>query len=145
MDERARRLWAETRLRIWPESYRLVSLPCALAPDAAALVGANEGRFAALVIERDEVSLTVAESAWSKSPLRARARAEAGPYRVVTFDLDLELDVVGYLAPAAERLAAAAVSIVPQCAYSKDHLLVREEDLERALGVLEAWIAECRR
>ena len=68
----------------------------------------------------------------------------ASPYRAITFDVNIDLGVVGYLAPAAARLAAAGVSIVPQCAYLKDHLLVREADLETARAVLEAFIAECR-
>lgn len=143
MDDRTRRLWAETEVRAWPETYRLVSLPLDAARDAAALVAGSAGRFAALVLERDEVSLTVEESLWKRSPLRDRARADAGPYRVLTFDLDLALDVVGYLGPAADRLAAARVSIVPQCAFRKDHLLVRAEDLGRAAAELERWIAEC--
>jgi hypothetical protein len=143
MNDRARALWALTRVHIWPEAVWLVSLPPDTVRAAAALVAECAGRFAALVLERDEVSLTVPDAVWGPSPLRARAGAVAGPYRVLTFALDLELDVVGYLAPAAERLAAAGVSIVPQCGFHKDHLLVREEDLERARGVLEGWIAEC--
>ncbi len=143
MNERARRLWSKTRVRVWPEVYCLASLSPDAVREAAALVAESAGRFAALVLERDEVSLTVPDVVWAPSPLPARARAVAGPYRVLTFDLDLELDVVGYLAPAAERLAAAGVSVVPQCGFLKDHLLVREGDLERAREVLERWIAEC--
>jgi hypothetical protein len=96
------------------------------------------------VLERDEVSLTVPEETWRSDPLRERARAESGPLRVVSFDLDLDLDVCGYLAPAAAALAAAEVPIVPQCAYLKDHLLVPKEKLAAALGALEALIAEAR-
>ncbi|HSB60485.1 MAG TPA: ACT domain-containing protein, partial [Vicinamibacteria bacterium] len=125
------------------EAVWLVSLPADAAPEAAALVAASRGRFAALLLERDEASLTVADSVWARSPLRPRARAEAGPWRVLTFDLDLDLDVVGYLAPAAARLAEAGVSIVPHCGFLKDHLLVREADLERARAALEGWIAAC--
>jgi hypothetical protein len=143
MDPRTRRLWAQTQVRAWPETYRLVSLPLDVAAEAAALVAASGGRFAAVVLERDEVSLTVSEALWETSPLRERARADAGPYRVLTFDLDLDLDVVGFLGPAADRLATAGVSIVPQCAFHKDHLLVRAEDLGRAAAALEDWIAEC--
>ncbi len=62
---------------------------------------------------------------------------------MITFETSLALDLVGYLAPAAERLARAGISVVPQCGYRTDHLLVREQDLERAAGVLEAWIAAC--
>ena len=144
MNDRARRLWARTRVHVWPEPCWLVSLPPDAVRDAAALVAESAGRFAALVLERDEVSLTVPHGVWAASPLRTQARAVAGPYRILTFDLDLELDVVGYLAPAAERLAAAGVSIVPQCGFLKDHLLVQEGDLQKALEVLERWIAECK-
>ena len=140
----AQSVWARTRLHVWPERYTLVSLPVAVVSEAAALVGRARG-FAALVLERDEVSATVEAEGWRASPLRARAVAEAGPYRAITLDVDIDLGVVGYLAPAAARLAEAGVSIVPQCAYRKDHLLVREGDLGSAVRVLEAFIEEALR
>lgn len=139
----ARALWARTRLHVWPEPYRLVSLARAALPAAAALVARTGAGFAALVVERDEVSLTLPAALWEAGNLRDAARDDAGPYRVVTFALDLDLNVIGYLAPAAERLAQAGVSIVPQCAFLKDHLLVHERDLARALEVLEQLVAEC--
>lgn len=141
--DEARQLWARTSLRVWPERYRIASLPPAAASEGAALVAAS-GPFAALVIETDEVSLTVSDAAWEASPLRTGARAASGPLRAITFLLNVDLGVCGYLAPAADRLAADGVSIVPQCAYLKDHVLVREEDLARAVEVLEALIAGCR-
>jgi hypothetical protein len=137
----ARAVWARTKLRVWPERYVLASLPIAELAEAAALAGQATG-FCTLVLERDEVSLTVAEDAWQASALRGRCLAEAFPYRAITLDVNIDLAVVGYLAPAAARLAEAGVSIVPQCAYLKDHLLVREADLAAARDVLEALIAE---
>ena len=139
----ARAVWARTTLHICPEEYVLASLPVADLGEGALLVGRASG-FAALLLERDEVSVTVTEDLWRESPLRARALAEAGPYRAITLDVNIDLGVTGYMAPAAARLAEAGVSIVPQCAYSKDHLLVREADLETARAVLETLIAECR-
>src|SRR5262249_47402268 len=112
--ERTRALWARTRLQVWPEWYRLVSFPPPPAAAAASLLAASAGRFCALVLERDEMSLTVAEDVWRSSPLKDKAGAEVGPLRAITFSLALDLDVVGYLAPAAARLAAAGISIVPQ-------------------------------
>ncbi|HET7291325.1 MAG TPA: ACT domain-containing protein [Vicinamibacteria bacterium] len=137
-------LWARTSLRLWPEDYALASLPAEALPAAAAFVASRSGCFLALVLERDEVSLTAPEGLWRASPLRARARRESGPYRAITLDLDLDLGVCGYLAPAAARLAAAGISIVPQCGFLKDHLLVHAPDVERAVAVLEAWIGRCR-
>jgi hypothetical protein len=141
---RARELWARTRVHVWPDAYLLVSLPVELAVKAAAAAARARPAFAAAVLERDEVSLTVPEGTWRSDPLRERARAESGPFRVLSFDLDLDLEVCGYLAPAAAALAAAEVPIVPQCAYLKDHLLVPEAKLAAALAALEALIAEAR-
>lgn len=144
MNERARAVWAVTRVRSWPGGCRLVSLPPELLPDAATLLARAAGGFAALLLERDEVSLVLPEAAWQASALRGRERAEAGPYRAVTLDVDVELDVTGYLAPAATLLAEAGIPIVPVCGFLKDHLLVREADLERAVAVLEGLAARCR-
>jgi hypothetical protein len=140
----AREVWARTRLHVWPERYVLASLPPGALVKAAEVVGRASG-FVALVAERDEVSVTLTEEAWATSGLGAHASAEAGPYRAITFDVNIDLAVVGYLAPAAARLGAARVSIVPQCAFLKDHLLVREADLKTAVSVLEDLIGACRR
>ena len=139
-----RALWARTTVRLWPERYRLVSLPVdRLRPALGFLAGVERG-FLGLVRERDEVSLTVDEQAWEAGPLREAALHVSPPYRVLTLDLELELSVVGYMAPAAVRLAEAGISIVPQCAYLRDHILVQDEDGERARLVLEEYAASCR-
>ena len=127
---------------VWPEPCWLVSLPVDALDAAAEWIGGAGGSFSALIVERDEVSLTLPESLWLGSPLRGLAKASAGPFRALTLDLDVALDVTGYLAPLAERLAAEGVSIVPQCAYAKDHVLVHEAQLEAAIGVVEALVAE---
>jgi hypothetical protein len=59
--------------------------------------------------------------------------------------IDVELDVCGFLAPAAERLAEAGVPLIPQCAYLKDHLLIHEKHLRLAQAELEELIAWARR
>lgn len=139
----ARRAWAATSLRVWPDRYAFA----AFSPREAARVLEAAARpkraFVAVVVEAGEVALTVPWRAFAKSGLAGRADAVAGPYRVITFETSLALDLVGYLAPAAERLARAGISMVPQCGYRTDHLLVREQDLERAVGVLQSWIAAC--
>jgi hypothetical protein len=142
LKDRARDVWSRTRVLVWSESYVLASLSRAHLEDAAALVATAVG-FAALVVEGDEVSVTVAESSWAESRLARMGRAE-GPFRALTLDVEIELDLCGYLAPAAMLLAEAGVAIVPQCGFLKDHILVHEKDLEPAVRVLEGWIAACR-
>ena len=50
---------------------------------------------------------------------------------MISFDLDLPDDLVGFLAVASRALAEAGVPILAICGYTKDHILVREEHLER--------------
>ena len=136
---RARELWARARLRVWPERYLLVSVAPDVAVDAAWF---PPGGFGAAVRERDELSLTVRQDLWQASPMPSQAHAVDGPYRVLSLDVDVDLGVTGFLAPLAVRLAEAGVSIVPQCAYLKDHLLVREAHLAVATAVIEGLIRD---
>ena len=134
-------LWASTKLHVWPEKYVLVSFPTSSLSQASTIVSRCLGTFAALVMERDEVSLTIPEHVWSTQSLKASA--QDGPYRVVTFDLSLNLDVFGYFAPAAVALGNASVSIVPQSAYLKDHVVVHQKDLNTTVAVLQKLTKDC--
>ncbi len=139
-----RHLWARTKLRVHDARYRLVSLPPSELGRAAEVVGSLAPGFAALIIEPSEVSMSIPEAVWEEQRARFPATREDGPFRAISFDLDVDLSTWGYFAPAAVRLAEAGVSIVPQCAFLKDHLLVRSADLLRAVAVLEALIHQSR-
>ena len=95
-------VWARTRLHLWPERYRLVSLPVAMLAAAAELTAAAGGTFASLLVEGQEVSLVVTDDVWRYARLRWQATADDGPFRVITLDVKdgIDLAVIGYLAPA---------------------------------------------
>ena len=59
-------------------------------------------------------------------------------WRLLTFDAVLPFELVGFLAVVATALAENDVSIFALSAYSTDHLLVRQDDLETALETLSA-------
>ncbi|HEX9441147.1 MAG TPA: ACT domain-containing protein, partial [Roseiflexaceae bacterium] len=75
----------------------------------------------------------------SRSPAFPRARTQ-GPFRVISFDLDLPDDLVGFLAAAGRAIADAGVPILAICAYAKDHIMVREPHLAAALAALDALV-----
>lgn len=93
---------------------------------AAQLVASNQGRFAALLVKKDEVSLTVSHDVWSRARNKVNVLPIHGPYRVLTLDLAIDLGLSGYLLPAVERLAEAEIS----------------EDAEKAASILEQFIRE---
>ena len=89
-----------------------------------------------------EVTLLLDEEDWRAMRHAARdARVETG-FRLVTLDVELPWDVVGFLAHVTAILAAASVPVGSLSAFSRDHLLIKQEDLGTALRVLGEHVAE---
>ncbi len=89
-----------------------------------------------------EVTLLVEEEDWRAMRHAARdARAEGG-FRLLTLDVELGWDVVGFLARVTEILAAEGIAVGALSAFSRDHLLVKQDDLGRALRALGPHVAE---
>ncbi len=59
-----------------------------------------------------------------------------GGFRLLTFDIELRFSVVGFLALIAKILAEAEIPVVALAAFSRDHLLIKQNDLAKALKVL---------
>jgi hypothetical protein len=92
--------------------------------------------------DRHEVSLLLDEVDWKTMRHAARdARVEDG-FRMVTFDIELGWDVVGFLARITEILASAEIPVAAISAFSRDHLLVKQEYLGKAMRVLGEHVAE---
>lgn len=92
-----------------------------------------DGREFTLLLDEDDFS-----KAREAIP---EAKAESG-FRMLTFDIDLDMGIVGYLALAANILADAEVPVVPLGAFSRDHLLIKQDDLATALKALGPHVAE---
>lgn len=69
------------------------------------------------------------------------AKIERG-YRLVTFDIELDLNVVGFMAAVTRILADASVPIIAISAFTRDHLLIRQQDLAKALKALGPHVGE---
>ena len=95
-----------------------------------------------LLRDTNEVTLLLEEEDWlvMRHALR-EARVERG-WRLVTLDIKLDWNVTGFLARVTEILAAAGIPIGALTAFSRDHLLIKQDDLGRALRVLGEHVAE---
>ena len=117
-----------------PEDWRRLLESPELSPRAAASMMMLQDPF--------EVTLLLEEEDWRAMRHAAReARVEAG-FRLVTLDVQLGWHVVGYLARVTEILAAEGISVGALSAFSRDHLLVKQDDLGRALRALSPHVAE---
>ena len=89
-----------------------------------------------------EVTMLCEEEDWRTMRHAARDAKVEGDFRLLTFDIELAWDVVGFLARVAEILAAAGVAVGALSAFSRDHLLVKQADLPKALRALGPHVEE---
>jgi len=89
-----------------------------------------------------EVTLLLEEDDWRSMRHAARGAKVEGGFRLLTFDIELPWNVVGFLARVTEILAGEGVAVGALSAFSRDHLLIKQDDLGNALRVLSGHVAE---
>jgi hypothetical protein len=89
-----------------------------------------------------EVTLLLEEDDWRVMRHAARDAKTEGGFRLVMLDVELPWNVVGFLARVTEVLAAAAIPVGALSSFSRDHLLIKQDDLGKALRVLGEHVAE---
>jgi hypothetical protein len=137
-------LLRQAKVEVAPETYVLVGMrhaDWARLLENPELSPRAESNFF-LLRDPFEVTLLVGESDWRAMRHAARdARVEAG-FRLVTLDVELGWDVAGFLAHVTRILADAAVPVGALSAFSRDHLLIKQDDLGKALRALGEHVAE---
>lgn len=135
---RVKQLLKTSRVEISPETFFLVSLRH---EDWRKLLGdpALSPRMTApfmILMDKYEVTLLLDETDFGTMRHVLRETKIAGGYRLLTFDLELDLNIVGFMAEVSRILADADVPIMAFSAYSRDHLLIKQENLANALKAL---------
>jgi len=143
-EETAAELLSRTKVEVAPATFVLVGMRH---EDWSRLLEQPELSPRPLVpfmLLRDgyEVTLLLEEEDWLTMRHAVRdARVETG-WRLVTLNIELGWNVTGFLARVTEILAAAHIPIGALTAFSRDHLLIKQDDLGTALHVLGEHVAE---
>ena len=117
--------------------YRLLRLPPNAITLAAGVLAEAALPFSALIADKDEVTLLLPDAACQEFARRLRhATISEVAYRLITFDIELEPTLVGFIALASGTLADSGIPILTFAAYSRDHVFVRDTDFEAAMHAL---------
>ena len=84
------------------------------------------------IVDRREITVVVEQSRYDEESV---IEASLG-WRVLTFDAVIPFETIGFLARVAGMFAEKRIPILVFSSYSTDHILVKEEHLERALELL---------
>ena len=144
IEEGIRKLIAATEVVLYPEPLMIVSVSRDEEEKARRLME-DLDPFSSITFDVSEVSLVVKTVEWDDLKENFHYYEEEGPYRLITFDIVLDLSIVGYLAVISRILADAGISIYALSTYLRDHILVKESDAETAMEALKWLIEDCKR
>ncbi len=122
--------------------YRLIHLPPTELPPAAALLAEIGTPFCALIADKDEITLLLAQPIWERVAARFPDHRVAAPYRLITFDLPLDFELIGFMALVSTLLAQARLSILAISAFERDHIFVPAAHFQTAWNVLKSAQAQ---
>ena len=117
--------------------YILLKFPPTGITVAAGILAQIGDPFGVVIVDKDEVTLIIPVDVLDDFAKRLHdVERSSDVYRLITFDIVLDFSVVGFMAGISRALADANISILPLAAFSRDHLLVKKADFDKAWGIL---------
>ena len=138
MPDSVRQALAAARLYTDDQEYCLVHLPARAITPAAALLAEIAAPFSAIIVDKDEVTLVLNALDFAEVAPRLRDHRVQPGYRLLTFDLPLDLGLIGFMSVVSQALAAQSIPLMAFSAFERDHLLIPAQHFEAARQVLEA-------
>ena len=121
MDAELEDYFKNRKVYVWAESFAIVKAKKPL-----------PGAFA-VIQDKKEITVIIDESKIKNDDV---IKMEKG-WKILTFDMILPFELVGFLAKVSKVLAEANISIFVVSAYSTDHILVKEKNLPKTIQKLE--------
>ena len=137
-------LLRRTRVVVSPETYFVVGLKDA---DWKRLLESPElsPRMTSpflLFKDRWEVTMVLDEVDYATCRHAIREAKVEGGFRLLSFDVELPFNVIGFLARITGILAEAEVPVLSVSSFSRDHLFIHQNDLPKALKALGEHVEE---
>ena len=135
-------VFAATKLKLHHEEFTLVSLPVSEKEKALELFK-NVEPFSTISVDHAEVSLIMTIPEWNEMSSQFEKNESDGPYRAITFDIVLDLNLIGFLSVVSAVLAEEGISIYAVSTFLRDHILVKSSHADRAMDALGSLIQRC--
>lgn len=118
--------------------YTLLQLPSKAIMAAAGVIAEIGEPFCALIVDRAEVTLLIPQEALVDFSDRLPGLSVTPTaYQLITIDVELEPELVGFMERISGALARESISILSYAAFSRDHFFVPQHQFEAALNALK--------
>ena len=139
-----KRIFADTIVKEHSDDYSIVFIEPRDEKKARKLLQ-DLRPYSSVTYAGEEVSVVLRSDDWVKLKASFPGCKEEGPYRLITFDIVLNLSLVGFLSVVSAALAKSGVSIFAISTYLRDHILVKKRDAKKAIAVLNEIVSEAKR
>lgn len=134
------KVWANMKLKTWPERYWMMDLMESDVECAMQIILSSDKRYSCIIRDQSGLSVVVDEETWEGLEKQVPPRDRFGPFRIISTDGELPFDVIGFLHPVLKELNEQGIKAGPQCGAVFDHLFIYEKDVARAQGILNTFI-----
>ena len=138
--ENLRKIFRRTKLVVLPEDYLMIRLPVDAKPIPGEWYRPLTTRYAVFVREPKDITLIIPRRKWLRMQAMFAKSQVSEPMKVVIFDIELGINVYGFIAAMSKVLADARISIMPVSSFHRDHILVRKADLPRTVRLLRQFL-----
>lgn len=138
-----KKILSQTMIKEHRDDYSIVYIDPG-EDEKARTVLRNLKPYSSITYTVDEVSVVLRSMDWESLKENFRDYKVEGPYRLFTFDIVLDLSIVGFLSVVSMALAESRVAVYAISTYLKDHILVKKRDAARALSVLNGLISSAK-
>lgn len=138
------KVWADMKLKVWPERYWLFDLGQNRTALAVEALSQSASTYCCIIRDQAGCALLIDEASSVLPVLETEDCDRFGPFRIVSTDGHLPFDVIGFLRPALEDLNALGIKAGPQCSAVFDHFFIYEKDIQRAERVLDDLIGRAK-
>lgn len=144
MSETVSSLLSKSKVEVSPETYNVISLQDKDWQNLLENPELSPRMTAPFMLFKDkwEITLVLDEEDFKTVRHAIRDAKIERNFRLLSFDVDLDFDVVGFMAQIAKILAEAGVSILPISSFSRDHVLLHQDALATALKSLRTHVKE---
>jgi len=109
------------KIKIWEEDFVIVK---SKKNNANAFVNINDGKEITLIINKNKVN-------------KGDIIENNDNWKLITFDMSLPFELIGFIAKVSKALADENISLLAFSGYSTDHILVKENNLDKTIKTLE--------
>jgi len=135
-----RKLFGRTKLVVLPEDYLMIRLPVDTKPIPGEWYRPLTTRYAVFVREPKDITLIVPRRKWLRMQTMFSKSQVSEPMKVIILDIELGVNVYGFIAAISQVLAAGKICIMPVSSFHRDHILVHKKDLPRSVRLLRQFL-----